>query len=285
MVKALPKGRSSTENTIRPGVGWADYARALFRAFYSGELYIEVNRLWRGLGLRYLFLLSVVLSVPWASTEYVKQAHFYNDVVIPAVKQLPPIHIQDGEVQFDKPMPYMIKDQQGKPVIIIDTTEKIKSLKDDKYSDVLLLITKDSFVYQFRGIPPTIDPIKKEAEGKVSAALFLQALENGRWMFMTSLYPVLVLSLFSTLFVLSLLYGFIAIPISISLIKYPINYRQSIKLTAVAMTPMSAVLFILYLGNWVNNGTGVLLFLVMSAYYIFAVRANKHAPKSLVVSQ
>lgn len=285
MVRALPKGRSSVEHSIRPGVGWFNYAQALYRAFYSGALYIEVSRLWRGLGLRYLFLLSVILSVPWATTEYVKQAYFFNDVVVPAFKALPPIPIKDGHVQFDKPMPYMIKDEQGKPVIIVDTTGKIKDLKGDKYSDVLLLITKDSFVSQFRGMPQTVDPIKAGADGEITAPLFLQALEKGRSMFITSLYPVLVLSLFSTLFILALLYGFIAIPVATSLLRYPITYRQSIKLTAVAMTPMTTVLFILYLGDWVNNSTGILLFVVMTAYYVFAVRSNKHAPKSLILSQ
>lgn len=284
MVKSLPKGKQSKELSSRPGVGWSDYAQALFRAFYSSALYVEVNRLWRGLGLRYLFLLSVVLSVPWYVTEYVKQVNFFHEIVLPAVKQFPTIQVNEGKVQFDKPMPYIIKDKAGKPVIIIDTTGKTKDLKGEQYKDVLLLVTKDSFVYQFHGLPPTVDPLKPDAGGQVDSELVLQAIDNGKWMFATSLYPVLVSSLFSVLFVISLLYGFIAIPIANSVMKYPINYRQSIKLTAVSMTPMVTLLFILYLGNWVNHGTGILLFFVMSAYYVFAIRANKHAPKSLIVA-
>jgi hypothetical protein len=283
MRKALPKGKN-TPHIGRPGVELYSYFQALYLSFYSAKLYVDVNQRWRGLGFRYLLILSVLFSIPWGITEYLKQYYFYTETAIPALEHIPTMKVHNGRVVLDKKMPFLIKNPRGKAIIVIDTREKSNELDNKVYPDAIYIITKNSFISYNPGLPPHTDKISKEANGTVDSAVFLKALNEGKKIFLYSLYPLLVSSLFSALIVFSLLFGFIGRYFSKSVLKYSLTYRDSIKLTTVAMTPVITLLFIFYLTNMMESYTSLLLFFILLAYYTFAVRANKHRAKSLVVS-
>lgn len=113
--------------------------QALFLSFFSQDLYRDVARAWRGLGLLYLLLLIAVVWIPRTIQFHLMVSHFVNQRAPGIVHQIPPFRIQNGHVVTDVPMPYFVRDPDGGAVLaILDTTGKIASLDS---SDARILVT------------------------------------------------------------------------------------------------------------------------------------------------
>ncbi len=259
------------------------YVQALYLSFFKSELYVDVKQRWRGVNMLYLLLVCSILSVPWALLEAYKQNQYYQTVVIPSVNKIPNLKIKNGEVQFEEKMPFVITEiKTGKPVVVIDTTGKTKPKKLATEQEAVIFITKNEVHLRVPQMPPDIERIAKGTNGTIGAKEFLFAMDRARTILMYVMFPSLVMILFSTAFIMLTILSFLVMFFSKMLMKYDLNYRDTIRLGCVAATPQLVVLFIFHFLGWQNHTTGLILFCVLLAYFIYALRANKHAAKGLI---
>ncbi len=114
-------------------------------SFYSGRLYVDVAKRWKGFGILYLLLVMSVATIPLSIRLIYDFNDYLNQNMIIPINKLPQLVIQNGEVQFNKPMPYLIKNDKGQVVDIIDTTGKITSFTDN-YPNAVFLLLKNKIV-------------------------------------------------------------------------------------------------------------------------------------------
>src|SRR3990167_8084498 len=124
------------------------YWQGLLMSFYSGRFYVDVGKRWKGGGYLYLLFMLTVFSLPFSLRLIANINHVMQDEVFDPLLKIPQMVIQQGQVHFDKPMPYLIQDSQGKTVLAIDTTGTIQSLDDPMYPHLQVLITGHQFFYK-----------------------------------------------------------------------------------------------------------------------------------------
>jgi len=81
------------------------YWAALYKSFYSRNLYVDVGKRWHGLGILYLLLAIVLFSIPVALKTSLNLGRSFEEQLIDPLNQLPILYMQNGELTFDKPMP------------------------------------------------------------------------------------------------------------------------------------------------------------------------------------
>lgn len=273
------------------------YRDALYRAFYSKNLYVDVGKRWHGLGLRYLLMILAICSLPLG----VKLSFFLNqsleNQILEPLKQLPTLYIQNGIVYFDKPMPYFIKDNEGKIVLIVDTTGQINRI-DSTYPDVNVLLTKDSVSYRI----PTPEifnfNLQSQSQNTVTEQHFdkdVNLVFNGKkivsdntvWALKVIsqllVYPMLVVTLYSLLVVFFLSLALLGQVFSRIFFSFKIYYACASRLLIVSSTPMLLALNFFLAANWVFMSMGLLLIGLLLLYYSFALFSLKSESKRVAL--
>lgn len=272
------------------------YYEALYMSFYNKRLYIDVAKRWKGLGIAYLLLALLIGAVPFALRTSFDFNRTFNEQILDPLYQLPVFYIQNGEVSFDKPMPYMIKNRRGDVVLIVDTTGKVNSI-DSEYPFLSILINKDRitmripapelflkvqsqksaglpFVEKFnKGVNLVFDGRRVISESSVSLLkYFSQAL----------VYPLVVALFFSLYLVIFAVLGFLGQLYSSIFFSLTLTFAQSMRLLIVSATPMMYLFFLALTLNAVFPGAGFILIAVMVAYFSFALLAYRSEAKQLV---
>ena len=147
----------------------------VWKSFYSSRLYHEVAHQWRGPALMVLFAVVVLCSVPSffsfrdLSGSLLREAEF-------VAEQLPTITIKDGVASLDGDQPRILKNSQGQPVAILDTTGKIKSLEGQ---EAAVLLTAHTLVV--KGGPEY--PLSKDESVSLSPADVRQLVQSAsQWL-------------------------------------------------------------------------------------------------------
>ncbi len=112
-------------------------------AFFSRRLYRDIGRNWNGANFTYLFLLLAVCCVPFALNKRnaLIQSLAANEASL--INQIPDIHITDGEAHVKARMPYYIKNRDGEPIAIIDTTGSMNYIE---HPSVQLMLTESKLI-------------------------------------------------------------------------------------------------------------------------------------------
>ena len=110
-------------------------------AFFSGRLYRDVGRNWKGVNFAYLFLLLAICCVP--ATLHMRQGilRSFESGHVDILNQIPEIHIVDGEASVQGKQPHYIRNAAGDPIAIIDTTGSMNYI-DAPTVQVMLTETK-----------------------------------------------------------------------------------------------------------------------------------------------
>jgi hypothetical protein len=127
----------------------------LFMSFYSGELYQDVGRNWKGVGLGYLFLVMALLQLPLAVKIHVGFAKWVATDANQIIDKVPQINIRNGEVSTNVQTPYFIpmppdaasRTSTAKYLAVIDLTGEYRSLEDVSAD---MLLTKHSLIVRNR---------------------------------------------------------------------------------------------------------------------------------------
>lgn len=276
---ALPRGKKN-KGTYGKKRNLFSYWQAILMSFYSVDLYVDVKHRWRGFGAIYLALVMALAALPWSIKVGVEKYNYYHQVLIPTLKKMPTLDIYKGELVFKKEQPYFLNNPvTHKPLVIIDTTGKIKDLPNKKYPSAALLFSKYAIVSQFGNMPPYVQKLDKDITAKISSKLIIPMFERLKNLFFTTFYPMVMMLWFGMAFGFLIVISFLLKMFSVAVLRYEITYRNALRLAAVSMTPMIFTFMIFAVLHLQGHGEGVLLFVIWFGYYIFAIRSNKFAAK------
>ena len=258
------------------------YFQALYMSFYSSNLYLDVGRRWRGFGFGYLLLLCAVVSIPWAVETCFQYRADFNQHIVPSIKKMPVILYEKGKLKIDKKMPYIIhSDVSGEPVIIIDNTGKYRSLE---HTPAKVLLSSDKIITKFQYTGTQVTDVDESINGVITPQFLLKMIEQAKKMIFIAMYPALMMILFGAELASLLLFAYIGSWVTKVFMKYPLTFRQSLRLAYVAATPQITLFVLTYMMMWQSATLSAMLSITFFAYYFFAVRVNKLHSKQLVVS-
>jgi Protein of unknown function (DUF1189) len=276
-----------------------NYWQALYHSFFNPRLYVDVGKRWKGYGITYFLFLMFIVTLPFSLRVLIDFNRFFQDELILPFEQIPKIYIQNGQVKFAKPMPYLIKNKQGQVVIAIDTTGTIKSLNDKNYPYLNILITKDKLFYRFPQpkfffSTSTATPQKVETYVTPFRGLSDSVFEGKEWVsgaglkslegiFGLMMYPALAFIFFGVFLVLLLVLALMG-QVAAKLLGLSINYKQCCRLILVSVTPAMVVLWLLLVLAWMTKGYGFIIPVLLVIYFCYAVLALKRESQKLVRS-
>ncbi|MDP3267565.1 MAG: DUF1189 family protein [Legionella sp.] len=261
------------------------YWEALYMAFYSRNLFIDVGKRWKGFGLLYLLLLIAVLSIPFSLRLISDFNTTFNEQLINPLMQLPTVYVQKGQVTFDHPMPYLIKNNKDQVVLIVDTTGQIQTI-DARYPNLSILITKDRIYYkiptpQLFGMeesPPNPGVPMSQIFGKSTNMVFngKQILEDNtitglKFASQLLIYPVVIAILYSMFVIIFLVFGFLGQVFARIFFSFQISFKQSSRLFMVSVTPMMYLLMTILTLNFIFPGSGIIMLGLAVCYFSFAI--------------
>lgn len=262
------------------------YWSALYRSFYSRRLYVDIGKRWSGYGLCYLLLMMALWSIPFAVKMINGFGVIFEQQLIDPLKKIPTLYIQNGQVSFDKPMPYLVKDSSGQVVVIVDTTDKINNLSD-KYPHLAILINKDKITIKMptpqipgmiqntKQAVPLIQHFNPEENAIFNGKKIVEDGTFSKWKYFIQamIYPVAWIIFFAMFLALFLIFTTFGQLFSRVFFSFPITFKQTARLMIVAATPMMLVLLFLLLFNLTFPGYGYALMPILVLYFAFAVYA------------
>jgi hypothetical protein len=277
---------------------------AFYLAFFSKKLYIDVVRRWRGLGILYFFLLFSVITIPHAIQLMWSLNHVVETNILTPLKSLPALSIRSGEVVFAGKMPYLIKNNQGEVVSIIDTEGHINQLPESRYPLASILVTKDAMHMDFR-LLDFLDTSHKKVSRDKPIVIPLESLGNDEFwvtswlnklhitafknLLIVMLYPIVVTlntSVFMTILLSMVLVAQLMARIAF---KVKLSFFESSRLLFVAATPLAVICSIFVLFDWVipaplpglSKAFGYIALLTL--YFSFGVLAYRGSNRTLAV--
>jgi hypothetical protein len=271
------------------------YWQALFLAFYSNRLYIDVAKRWRGFGARYLLLLILVVTIPLGARLTYYFNHYFNDEIIGPLQQIPTLFIQNGEISMDKQMPYFIKNKAGKVVVTIDTTGVISNINQNP--DLMLLVTKDNVFFR----SPTIRIFNTPSMPQIQKKIYEQSLNKGsnevfavhewmdsnhieriKWIVDCLIYPLVAFFSYGLTLVSMVFFAFFGQLCSIMIFKHMISFKEACRICMVAATPQQTLFFLLTALDVTIPYSGIFYIALLSTYVSYAILSVRRESQRLV---
>lgn len=267
----------------------SQYSKALFASFYSSVLYMDVVKDWRGLGMGYLLFLIILGSIPLSERVIVAFNHFYEEGILFPIQSIPLLTIQNGEITYNQHMPYLIKNNKGEVVSIIDTTGTVSEM-NQAYPQLTVLITKNKMDFrppsykQFLGLaknnlgnpiyPRTFD---RGLNGQLSGAEWIHSAGFSKLntLMQILVFPCVTLFYFGVFGVVLLLLSALVQLYSDIFFNLKLPFKASCRLLAVAATPSLVLFFFMRCGNFAVPGMGLVygvLILSSISYGLYSVK-------------
>lgn len=271
------------------------YWRALYLSFYSKQVYIDVGKRWKGVGLLYLLLLVSIVCIPFAARVIYDYNRYFEVHVLAPMKALPTLYLQNGVLVFDKVMPYFVKNKQEKIVAIIDTTGKLTGIPRE-YPDVSIVLTRDKLYYR----APAFELFFTTQEAAFQEKAYVQsypkdlnqvfvgkewvASQHFTWVKCAIgglIYLFIVGGLYGLYALFALVLGSLGQIFSSVFFNFKLTYRQSCRLITIAMTPQLLVFMIGLTSTLVVPGRGFFYIAMLGIYYYYAVMSLSRASKTM----
>ncbi len=242
----------------------------LVLSFHSREVYQDVARHWRGLGLSYLLMLLSLCTLPGVINMNSLFSDYINTEAPKIVRQIPPMTLSKGHLSVGAKVPYFIRDEEsGKPLAIIDTGGTYKGLDG---TPALILLTGTQLLVRQEGSVAKVFDLAEIGDLSIDRRVAFGFLDDMEDAFPFVLYPLALF--FSTLYHFSeaLVFGaagyWIARKAGIQL-----SFSSAARLAAVSATPAIVVgtgLSLAGAGYGLGWFAGLLVYI---AYLVFAFRA------------
>ena len=297
-VNVLESGVAKTKNKLKLiDAPVYHYWEALYMSFYSRRLYVDVGKRWSGLGLIYLLLAITILSIPFAIRMGISFNQSYNEQIVEPLLQVPTVYVQNGEVSFDKPMPYLIKNKKDQVVLIIDTTGKVNSYTKE-YPYLSILINKNMISFKIP-TPQIFNAVTEEPNPSVPLSQTFKKGDNFvfdgnkiveensisgfKYASQAMIYPIVISILYSIFVVLFLVLAFLGQVFASIFFSFKISFMQSSRLFLVATTPMLFALITMLTLNSIFPGFGFILIAIMAVYFSFALYSFRAESRQVVL--
>jgi hypothetical protein len=194
---------------------------------------------------------------------------FVNNEAPRITQQIPRITITKGQVSTDVATPYFIKDDEGTPLMIIDTTGQHQTLDD---SPARVLLTKTKVVMRDERQTRIYDlaPVESFEVDRTRVEGWLQMMKS--WLALAA-FPLLLLCSFIFRAIQVLVYAAIGLLFA-RMLNTNLSYKTLMRLAAVALTPVLLLNLLVefvpfHVPLWWLLGTAIGL-----GYLFFAVKSN-----------
>ncbi len=275
------------------------YWKALYLALFSRRLYVDVAKRWQGFGVIYCLTLLMIVVVPFSVQSMMKlNKEMSGNLLIPFSK-IPKLQVVDGAFIFNEKMPYVIKNEEGDAIVIIDTTGQINKITE-KYPKLVMLITKH--VYYFRSpklsnllegaenqlpIEPykiTEYTMKKTQQGVFDAHAWLKEskLVIMKNLLIAVVYPFVLFSFFGFLLPILIALATMGQVASSLVFKYKIKFKPACRLMMVASTLGVSVFFCLKMAGICSNQSRLFCMTLIFVYFNFGIVSVKRESQYLV---
>lgn len=265
------------------------YWKALYMAFYSRQLYVDVGTRWKGVGFFYVWLMIAVVSIPLSARFIIEFNQFVNEQIVAPLKKIPPLELQQGEIVFNEPMPYFVKSNTGAVVAMIDTRTNGVGMTGT-FPELMLLVTKDKFYFR----PPTVHmfssmtdkpegnkPIVQIPDQNTSNILILSewlessGILNLKWFMAALIYPLVISFCFGLFYFLFFIFAMLAQAFSWLILRFKITFTESLRVLIVASTVQLSVLFMFLSADLIFPGLVFICVALCALYFSFAVLSIK----------
>lgn len=290
---------SKAKNKLKPiNTPVYRYWSALYMSFYSRRLYVDVGKRWNGFCILYLLLVIALFSIPFFFRMSLSLDQSFKEQISDPLLKIPVFYIQNGNVIFDKPMPYLINNDKNETVVIVDTTGQVNDFTD-KYPYLSILINKNQI--SFRVPSPQLFTMSNRDALPIKGAPIVQPFDKGsnlvfdgkklveensivglKYASQVMIYPIVVSIFFSIFVVFFLVLALLGQTFSGIFFGFKINFATSSRLLIVSGTPMLLLLLVMLTLNSVFQGLGVILFFLLTVYYSFALYALRAESRQMV---
>ena len=274
------------------------YWQALYMAFYSSRLYVDVAKRWRGFCFVYLLILVAIMAVPLSVRIICDFNHYFNERIISTLEKIPPVPVRNGAFIFDKPMPYLIKDKAGVVVAMIDTN-RIVSGMDAAYPNLVMQISKHAFYFRlpkinlFLNLPE--QPGNHEAVvgtlDNTTPSLFVaknwgktHGILKMKWLTAMMVYPFLIPFLVGMFFSCLLVLAMLSQVFSWLILRYKLTFKEAVRILIVASTAQISVFLILWATQAVFPNITLFYMALSTIYFSYAVLSVKRESKMMIHS-
>ena len=241
-------------------------------SFFSGRLYHDVCRHWKGICFFYLLL---ILAICWIPTS-MKASNAWQTLMdehLPDVcVQIPTVTITDGELSIDKPEPYIISDpDKGMPMMIIDTTGEHTSLDD---SEAICLVTQTEIFVQSNPNKIEVYSLKEIDSLELNRDIVEGWLSKLTPIVKGVIYPVGLFGSFMFRLMQALFFAIVGLIIG-SCIGQELPFGAYMRMAVVAMTPSMICKTVLFAIGISIPFMSLLYVLSVVGLLIYALKATK----------
>jgi hypothetical protein len=210
--------------------------QALYLSFYSGDLYRDVAKNWKGIGFLYLLLLLGIAWVPSAVRTFSATKTFAEEKGAAMAQQMPTVTIQDGTMRANPAGRHELKDPAtGETFLIIDDT--IDDVPAETLGDVAMLTRREFGTFSRRRSERRVWKLAPGFDMEVTAAKAQSFLAGLPYWATPLMYIGAMAGSLAFRTVQILLYGSIGMFFA-KRFKAAIEYKDAVRLAAVAITPV-----------------------------------------------
>jgi hypothetical protein len=256
--------------------------QALPLSFFSRDLYRDVVRSWRGLGLAYLVLLVALLTLVFVIRTGMALDAWVRGEAQGLADQVPRLVIRQRVVEVDRPMPFTIHDPKtGGAVAVVDTTGQVVSLDG---LEARLLLTRDHVFYRKSTTETRVFQLSNVKD------FTFDSTRAKRWLGLFSAWaapvmaPFVFVGLLVVRFIQQLVFGVVGLLVG-RLTRVRLDFPASMRLAAVALTPALIIEPVLEIVRGKPPLWGLLWIGIVLSYIVWAVRANEPGPADAATSE
>ncbi|MCR9191136.1 MAG: DUF1189 domain-containing protein [Gammaproteobacteria bacterium] len=273
------------------------YWQALFMAFYSRRLYIDVAKRWRGFGLMYFLMLILIASIPASIKVMYDFSLYYDTSFLEPLQKMPSFAVDHGKLNFDYFMPYEVKNSKGDTVIIFDNKNSINQI-NYIYPNWMLFIANDRMYYRSpktsvmsairneSGKEMTMQPFEGMQHESFEPFYFLRDTHFAslKWYFIALVYPLLSAMLFGFFAMFLVFMSSVGKICSIVVFKHKIKFKEAYRLMAVASGSCIGLFILTFSMNQHVPFIGFYLLVAIILYFCFAILTIRRESKGMVLA-
>ncbi len=252
-------------------------------AFYSADLYRDIARRWRGLGMGYLLVLLMVIWIPSALEIRSTLNEFRQDMAPPVIAQLPTIDIVNGEARVQGETPRTIRDNEGLPLMLIDLEAGPEALDN---SSAMALLTRTHFYVRQGGRSGQARVLDLDGlDGLTIDRQGVTSLINGGTRIITAIaFPAGVIWSFSYRLSQALVFAVIGLILA-NTMNLGLPYAALVRISVVALTPLILIRTVQNLASFSIPLWWLVGFVIFVAYLYFGLQAVRDAPAEPVAPE
>lgn len=242
-------------------------------AFFSKNLYKDVAANWRGYGFLYLFLFTILFSIPLTFATY---RSIQNDA-LPAVNafidQVPSFSIKNGVLTTEEDKTYTILEPGTNSILAV-----INPAPGQDLSSVPVIVEKTQLIAKKSKVETRTIQFDQIDEFEYTQGSLSPYIDGVGGALALVLMPFIALAFFIWHIFKSFIFSIVGLLLS-AILRAKLAYGTILRLTSIALTPS---LILQAIGAGTGNsflwGSVLLSFTLVLIYQIFAILSAKSIP-------